>query len=631
MLNSPLKNPIQVLLVEDNATDALLVRDELEHATAVVCVLTHSRRLADAKARVAEQSFDIVLLDLTLPDSDGLATYTDLQAVAPGLPMVVLSHRADEAIAMQAVSAGAQDYLVKGQSDGLLLRAIRYALGRMEAKLNLRLSEARWTEALEGVGDGVWDWDMVTEAVFFSRRWKDMLGYAENEIGTTLREWSDRVHPEDRLQVQSNLQDHLDGRSAAYASEHRLLRQDGSYIWVLARGTVFKRDAAGKPLRIVGTHTDISARRKADQQMHLLEASLAHINDVVIITSADPNDTPHPRIVYVNEAFVRHTGYSRAEAIGNTPALLQGPKTQRSELDRIATALKHWQPVQAELINYTKSGVEFWLELAISPLRDATGWVTHWVAVERDMGERQKVSLQMQSMLDALEANQAQLQTLSRRILKAQETERRRVALELHDELGQSLTAVKINLMLPHGAGPGSDEPSALQLENVRIVEGALQQVRRLALALRPSILDDLGLEAALSWLVNSAAGNPGTSMALRCTMARERVAADIEIACFRIVQESLTNIRRHARAKTVLITLVVNDESLDLMVRDDGVGFAMDQPRDRTSEGYSLGLLGIRERALAVGGHVSIVSAPEHGCTVRLTCALDASPNPLL
>jgi len=629
MPNSLPDGPILILLVEDNKTDAMLVRDELEHAAGVVCALTQCSRLQEAKAHLVAQSFDIVLLDLNLPDSEGLATYTELQAASPDTPIVVLSHSVDEGLAVQAVRAGAQDYLVKGKSDGLLLRAIRYAIGRMEGELNLRISEARWSAALEGAGDGVWDWDIAANTVFFSKRWKEIVGYADAEIGTAADEWFRRIHPDDAQQAQRDLQAHLDGNSPKYQCEHRLLHKNGSYIWVLGRGMVITREASGKALRVVGTHADISSRREADQRLLLLEASLAHINDLVIITSADRNEAPFPRIVYVNDAFVRLTGYSRAEAIGNTPAMLQGPGTQRSELARIAAAMKIWQPVRAELINYTKSGQAFWLEIAISPLKDATGWVTHWVAIERDMGERQQASQQMQSTLDALQASQTQLQTLSRRVLRAQETERRRVALELHDELGQALTAVKINLMSPHGAGV--DVPTPLQLENVRIVEEALQQVRRLSLALRPSMLDDLGLQAALTWLVKSATVGRDVSIELQCTMASDRVAAEIETACFRIVQESLTNIRRHARAKKVRITLVVDSEQLELQVEDDGVGFDPVPPRGRHSDNYSLGLLGIRERASAVGGHVSIVSAPGKGCTVRLTCALDASPPSML
>jgi len=612
---------IRVLLIEDNATDALLVRDELEYTAAAVCVLTQCRRLAEAITRLAEQPFDVVLLDLTLPDSDGLATYTELQAAAPNMPIVVLSHLADEAIALQAVRAGAQDYLVKGLSTGLLLRAIRYAIDRNEAKESLRISEARWAAALEGVGDGVWDWDITADTVFFSRRWKEMLGYTDVEVGNAPDAWSRQVHPDDAPQVQANLQAHLDGASPNYSCEHRLLRKDGSHVWVLGRGMVVKRDQEGKPRRVVGINTDISGRRKADQQLHLLEASLAHIDDVVIITSADRTDAPYPRIVYVNEAFVRHSGYSRAEAIGNTPAMLQGPNTQRGELDRIAAAMRLWQPVQAELINYTKSGVEFWLEIAISPLKDSKGRVTHWVAVQRDIGERQKASLLIRSTMDALKASQEQLQTLSRRILKAQETERRRVALELHDELGQSLTAIKINLQ--SSARFKDRSPAELNDENLRIVEDALQQVRRLALALRPAVLDDLGLVPALRGIAEQNAGRSGFAIHFHPALPSGRLEPDVETACFRIVQEALTNIARYANARRVDIDLFRNGDELVLSVKDDGVGFDVAAMRARANAGSSMGLLGMRERAMLIGGRLEIESALGQGCTVRLRCPM--------
>ncbi len=126
------------------------------------------------------------------------------------------------------------------------------------------------------------------------------------------------------------------------------------------------------------------------ERLKLLETCVERLNDIVLITEAEPVDGDGPKILYVNEAFVRRTGYSREEAIGKTPRILQGERTQRDALDRIRNALKDWKPVREELINYTKSGEMFWLELEIVPVADETGWYTHWVAIERDITERKQ-------------------------------------------------------------------------------------------------------------------------------------------------------------------------------------------------------------------------------------------------
>ncbi|HVE55012.1 MAG TPA: PAS domain-containing protein, partial [Ramlibacter sp.] len=153
--------------------------------------------------------------------------------------------------------------------------------------------------------------------------------------------------------------------------------------WIEVRGFPF---GAGLALHL----RDVSARRRAQQHLMLLEGSIARLNDIVIITEAAPFRAPGPRIVFVNEAFERRTGYTRDEVIGQSPRFLQGADTQRPQLDRIRAALEQWERVRVDLINYTKAGEPYWVDLDVSPVWDDSRRLTHWVAVGRDITERKR-------------------------------------------------------------------------------------------------------------------------------------------------------------------------------------------------------------------------------------------------
>ncbi len=151
----------------------------------------------------------------------------------------------------------------------------------------LRLSEGRWKAALQATQEGVWDWDAVTGRVFFSRRWKEMLGYAADEIGDDFNEWDSRIHPEDHDAVYTELNRHLRGEIPHYSNEHRLMCKNGSYKWILARGVVAERDEDGHPLRVIGTHLDTTARREAEETVRasetFLKTLMASIKDTITV------------------------------------------------------------------------------------------------------------------------------------------------------------------------------------------------------------------------------------------------------------------------------------------------------------------------------------------------------------
>jgi len=150
----------------------------------------------------------------------------------------------------------------------------RFITERAEAEAALKESEERWQFALEGAGDGIWDWNMETNEVYFSPQWKAMLGYADDEVPHRFEEWDRRLHPDDRARAYADIEAHLSGTTPLYVNEHRLLCKDGRYKWILDRGKVMRRSAEGKPLRFLGTHTDLTDRRRAEDALRASEERL---------------------------------------------------------------------------------------------------------------------------------------------------------------------------------------------------------------------------------------------------------------------------------------------------------------------------------------------------------------------
>ena len=235
--------------------------------------------------------------------------------------------------------------------------------------------------------------DPQGKITFVNDRFCAISGYSREElVGQDHRLVNAGHHPKDFVrELWAAI-----GRGVVWKGEFKNRAKDGSLYWV--DSTIVPVLAAGsKPRQYVAISDDITSRKQSEAQFRLLETCVGRLNDIVLITEAEPQDEPGPRIVFVNDAFIRRTGYSREETIGRSPRFLQGPKTSRAELDRIRAALRQWQPVRAELINYTKSGHELWLEIEIVPVADATGWFTHWVAVERDVTERKRAQAALQA------------------------------------------------------------------------------------------------------------------------------------------------------------------------------------------------------------------------------------------
>jgi len=234
-----------------------------------------------------------------------------------------------------------------------------------------------------------------------------------------------------------------------------------------------------------------------------------------------------------------------------------------------------------------------------------------------DITERKLAEEEREKLYERLQASHDGLRTLSRRLLQVQETERRHLARELHDEIGQALTATKINIQQALNE-PSSSAIETHLAESVRILDYTLQQVRSLALDLRPSLLDDLGLVPTLKWLAERHSQTSEITVHLSAGPLTVHLEPAIELACYRIAQEALTNAARHAGATKVSIELACAGQELVLSIRDNGIGFDVTAMLSQAVAGDSIGLLGMQERATLTGGEIDLSSSPGQGTTIR-------------
>jgi two-component system sensor histidine kinase UhpB len=321
------------------------------------------------------------------------------------------------------------------------------------------------------------------------------------------------------------------------------------------------------------------------------------------------------KIVWNQGAAFQRFGIDPSSLLGKTVTELvqtdDAPPTEALEA--------HVRALRGETVEYEKNDGGVIMRQVVQPFRDAAGHITGVVGVALDITDGKRVQAE-------LAEKREQLQTLSWRLLAAQEAERRALARELHDDFGQLLTAIRLALEAARRNTSGGGQQ---QLgEGIALIDQAIERVRNLAVELRPPILDDLGLDAAIRWLLRRQFQHAGFEVRLRAKNLEARLPTAIETCSFRLVQEALTNVARHAAARHVDVEVSLAEGALRIVVRDDGRGFDASAARRVAAEGVSLGLLSMRERVTLAGGRLDIKSLVGQGTTIEAHLPISREPS---
>lgn len=602
---------------------------------------------------------------------------------------------------------------------------------RKQAGERLKESEEQLKLVLEGSKLGFWDWDLNTNVVQRNERWAEMLGYTLDEIKFTVKQWTDLIHPEDREKALLSLKKHLEGYTPHHQIEYRMLTKDKQWKWIYDSAKIVKRDEHDEPIRMSGTHTDISERKLVEEKLlesekhyrDLFENAIIAIfqssvegkimavnpefvhmfgytsakdlvntvenaanlfadpnrrNEIIRLKTEQPELTTFenlyrrkdgsiflgklsirqlfdsktaqsyfegfiediterkrlekliltqaevtknmtegvciiglqdPTIHWVNCRFEEMFGYEKGEMIGKHISIVNAPTDiapieKFNEIMAIINRTREWH---GEIYNIKKDGTKFWCYASVSTfMHPDYGDVL--LSIHTDITERKQAEEQIIQ-------SKKQLEQFNLHLVQAIEDERARISREIHDELGQSLTALKMDLGWVNDNVEDSSEIKNKIVDMIDIASYTIKKVQRISSDLRPGMLDELGLIPAMDWYIQEFENRSG----IKCLFKPESTKSIDEnknLTLYRILQESLTNVYRHANAKNVIINLYQIEDSIILDTIDDGIGME----KEKIFSNTSLGLIGIRERAKLFNGNVEIFSDQQNGTRLKVS-----------
>lgn len=477
---------------------------------------------------------------------------------------------------------------------------------KKKAQQIIQDSEERLQFALEATHQGAWDWNLKTNEVVFSSSYKKLYGFGDNELKNDVSEWLTRIHPDDQSKMMVSVKEHLQSPDPIYDSRYRIRAKDGSYRWVLAKGRLIREEESGEPIRMIGTHTDITDVVDKETKLRQFNERFNYImkatNEMLWEWDLENN-----RIFRSDDGLRRVYGISDNHIIEEIDQwLLRVHPDDAGKTVSILKAIRkaaHNDTFELEYRFRRDDGEYNHIYDRGIAIENEEGKLVRIIGSAQDISERKRLEKEL------LNAELEYQRLIHQATIDSQEKERAEIGKELHDNINQVLTTTKLYLDLALSNTEIREDLIGKSLKNIN---GVIKEIRHLSRSLMDPSIGDLGLLASLYDLVENIHLTKKVEIQLTADEAIEDfLDANQKLALFRIFQESLNNVLRHARATRVTINLSLNSDQLHAQISDNGIGFQPENARK------GAGLKNIQNRIYLINGTLQISSKPGEGCSL--------------
>ncbi len=590
----------KILVVEDNEGDYFLVHEYL-HSNFSSINITHNTFLSEAYESLSNESFDVILLDLTLPDSNGKDSIFGVIERAKGSPVIVLTGYSDRQFAMDSLKLGVQDYLIKDEVNALVLqKSIIYSIERNKIGKTLLQNEKRFRTLIENSTDGLMIIDANGDLLDLSSAGSKILGYNKDQIKNILRR--DLIFPDDFNILKDAIKNIQNVPNDICNIEYRFILAKNTTIWIESSFHNLLNEPS--VMGIVAHFRNISDRKLAVEAIRVSEEKYRYLFNnnpdfIFIWNLANQN------IIDVNDTAIKFLGYNRTEFLNmKIHDLHQETEIKTFQNILINLSIKD-NFVEKELLRkIAKDGSVLFLDLVFHKITYEGKTVI--LSIGSDVSDKLKLEQKLEDERDRKRME------ITDAVITAQERERQEIGIELHDNVNQILAG---SLMYMGLLKKEINKPSELFNDIDKLITGAINEIRRLSHSLIPPSLNEVELGEALDHFI--AVMKKTGLFEIRKDLYdfdEDAISDKLKLAIYRIVQEQFTNIFKHARAKHILIRLYHEHSKLILCIKDDGIGF------NAKKVAGGVGLINIQTRASLFNGQMEINSIPGEGTELVVT-----------